>query len=103
MDIKEQVIKTLKNWITQTNIISYNDRIGFDCGDKELAVLRDGKTKEVFVVSFKTKSTNIEYDENGKIISFFEGMYCFAYFDAETLELLYIQKKAGYIEVDGSY
>jgi hypothetical protein len=30
-------------------------------------------------------------------------MSCFAYFDAETLELLYVMKKAGYIEVDGSY
>lgn len=103
MNVKEQIIETLEKWITKTNTVSYDDRIGLDCGDKESAVLRDGKTKEVYVVSFKTKSTNIEYDENGKIISFFEGMYCFAYFDAETLDFLYISKKTGYIEVDGSY
>jgi hypothetical protein len=30
-------------------------------------------------------------------------MYCFAYFDAETLELLYIMQKAESIEADGSY
>ncbi|QSW90230.1 hypothetical protein J0383_05270 [Flavobacterium endoglycinae] len=103
MNPKDQIIETLKKWITQTNIISYDVIIGLDCGDKESAVLRDGKTKDVYVVSFKTKSTNIEYNEQGEVISFFEGMYCFAYFDAETLELLYIHKKAGYIEVDGSY
>lgn len=60
------------------------------------------KTKEIYVIDFQTED-KIEYDENGKIISLFEGMYCFAYFDAETLELLYISKKAGFIEVDGSY
>ncbi len=100
---KEQAIENLKNWINKTNVISYDEQIGFNCWDKELKELRDGKTKEVYVISFKTKSTNLEYDEDGKVISFFEGMYCFAYFDAKTLELLYISKKAGYIEVDGSY
>lgn len=103
MNIKEQIIENLKNWINKTNVISYEDRIGFNCWDKELKELRNGETKEVYVISFKTKSTNIEYDENGKIISFFEGMYCFAYFDAETLDLHYISKKAEYIEVDSSY
>lgn len=103
MDAKEQVVKTLKKWISKSNVISLEERIPLNCWNKELKKLRDGKTREVYIVSFKTKSTNIEYDENGKIISFFEGMYCFAYFDAETLELLYISKKDGYIEVDGSY
>ncbi|MCV9931975.1 hypothetical protein OIU80_06740 [Flavobacterium sp. LS1R47] len=103
MNAKEQVIENLKNWLNKTSIISYEERIAFNCWDKELKKIRDGKTKEVYVVSFKTKSTNVEYNENGEITSFFEGMYCFAYFDAETLELLYISKKAGYIEVDGSY
>jgi hypothetical protein len=103
MNTKEQVIENLKKWLNKTTVISYEERIPLNCWDKELKELRDGKQKEVYVVSFKTKSTNIEYDENSKIISFFEGMYCFAYFDAETLELLYISKKAGYIEVDGSY
>jgi hypothetical protein len=104
METKGQIIENLKNWLNKTQIISYDKDIGLDCDDKELITLRDGKTqKEVYVVSFKTKSTNVEYNENGEITSFFEGMYCFAYFDAETLELLYISKKAGYIEVDGSY
>ncbi|WP_244299016.1 hypothetical protein [Flavobacterium nitrogenifigens] len=70
MNPKEQIIETLKKWITQTNIISYDDRIGLDCGDKELTELRDRTTKEVYVVSFKTKSTNIEYNEKGEVVSF---------------------------------
>lgn len=102
MNPKEQVLKSLKNWIAKNNF-SYDRDIGLDCNDKELVILRDLKTqKEVYVVSFKTED-QIEYDKNGEIISLFEGMFCFAYFDAETLELLYIMKKAGYIEADGSY
>lgn len=102
MDTKEQVIENLKNWLNKTNVISYDKDIGLKCWDKEFKELRDGKIKEIYIVSFKTED-KIEYDKNGEIISLFEGMYCFAYFDAETLELLYIHKKAGYIEVDGSY
>ncbi|WP_291287021.1 hypothetical protein [Flavobacterium sp.] len=103
MNPKEQVIQNLKNWFKRTNVISYDKDIDLDCDDRELVTLRDQKTqKEVYVVSFKTED-KIEYDKNGEIISLFEGMYCFAYFDANTLELLYIHKKAGYIEVDGSY
>jgi hypothetical protein len=102
MNPKQQVVESLKKWIAKNNF-SYEKDIDFKCRDKEIKELRDGKTnKEVYVVSFKTED-NIEYDENGEIVSLFEGMYCFAYFDAETLELLYIHKKAGYIEVDGSY
>ncbi|WP_202703923.1 hypothetical protein [Flavobacterium sp. UGB4466] len=103
MNIKEQVIQNLKNWLAKTKVISYDERIPLNCWDKELKDLRNGTVKEVYIVSFKTKSTTIEYNEKGEVISFFEGMYCFAYFDAETLEFLYIMKKAGYIEVDGSY
>ncbi|KFF06428.1 hypothetical protein [Flavobacterium reichenbachii] len=103
MTTKDQVIENLKIWIKKTNIISYDKDIGLDCDDKELVILRDLKTqKEVYVVSFKTED-QIEYNKKGEIISLFEGMLCFAYFDAETLELLYIMKKAGYIEADGSY
>ncbi|MDQ8012175.1 MAG: hypothetical protein REI96_06995 [Flavobacterium nitrogenifigens] len=102
MNPKEQIIETLKKWITQTNIISYDERIGLNCWDKELKELRDGTKKQIYVVSFSTRS-KIGYDENGEINFFVDGMLCFAYFDAETLELLYIHKKAGYIEVDGSY
>ena len=103
MNPKELVIENLKIWIKKTNIISYDKDIGLDCDDKELVILRDLKTqKEVYVVSFKSED-QIEYNKKGEIISLFEGMFCFAYFDAETLELLYIMKKAGYIEVDGSY
>lgn len=103
MNTKEQLIEKLKIWIEKTKVISYEDRIPLNCWDKELKELRDGTTKEVYVVSFKTKSTNIEYNEKGEVISFLDGMYCFAHFDAKTLELLYIHKKTGYIEVDGSY
>ncbi|OHT45003.1 MULTISPECIES: hypothetical protein [Flavobacterium] len=103
MTTEEQIIEKLKTWLTKTKVISYDERIPLNCWDKELKELRDGIAKEVYIVSFKTKSTNIEYNEKGEVVSFFEGMYCFAYFDAETLELLYIMKKAGYIEVDGSY
>jgi hypothetical protein len=102
MITKEQIIQSLNIWIKKTNVITYDKDIGLTCREKELRELRDGSEKEVYVVSFKTES-DIEYNENGEIISLFEGMYCFAYFDAETLELLYISKKAGYIEVDGSY
>ncbi|KFF06431.1 hypothetical protein IW19_13320 [Flavobacterium reichenbachii] len=103
MNIKEQIIEKLKIWLVKTDVISYDERIPLNCWDKELDELRDGTTKEVYIVSFNTKSTNVEYNEKGEVISFFEGMSCFAYFDAETLELLYIMKKAGYIEADGSY
>ena len=103
MDTKEQIIENLKKWLKTTDVISYDRDIDFRCRDKEIKELRDGKTqKEVYVVSFKTDDI-IEYGESGEIVSLFEGMYCFAYFDAETLELLYIMKKAGYIEADGSY
>lgn len=100
MEIKEQLIEKLKSWLEKTNI-SYDKEIGLRCRDKELTKSRDGKEKEIYVVSFQTED-NIEYDKNGEIISLFEGMFCFAYYDAETLDLLYISKKAGYIEVDGS-
>jgi hypothetical protein len=103
MDTKQKVIEKLKKWIKDTNIFEYDEEIGLDCDDKELETLRDGKTKkEVYVVSFKTQDY-VEYDTKGEIISLMEGMYCFAYFDAQTLELLYIHKKAGYIEPDGSF
>jgi hypothetical protein len=102
MNTKEQVVENLKSWIEKTNVISYDKDIGLDCDDKEVVTLRDKTNKEVYVVSFKTED-KIEYDKNVEIISLFEGMYCFAYFDAETLELLYVMKKAGYIEADGSY
>ncbi|MBE8725800.1 hypothetical protein [Flavobacterium hungaricum] len=103
MDAKEQIIENLKTWFKKTNVIKYDKDIGLRCREKALEVLRDGKTeKEVYIVSFKTES-DIEYNENGEIISLLEGMYCFAYFHAETLELLYIHKKIGYIEIDGSY
>ena len=103
MEIKLKLIEKLKKWIIETNIINYDIEIGFDFDDKEIETLRDGKTKkEVYIVSFKTID-NIEYDKKGEIVSLIEGMYCFALFDATTLEMLYIQKKAGYIEVDGSF
>ncbi|MFH7017179.1 hypothetical protein [Flavobacterium sp. FlaQc-47] len=102
MNTKEQVIENLKSWFKKTNVLTYDKDIGLNYREKELKGLRDGSEKEVFIVSFKTES-DIEFNENGEITSLFEGMYCFAYFDAETLELLYIMKKAGYIEVDGSY
>jgi len=102
MKAKEQVLKKLKNWFKTTQIISYDKDIGLQFWDKELRELRGEIKKEVYVISFKTED-KIERNKNGEIISLFEGMYCFAYFDAETLELLYIHKKAGYIEVDGSY
>lgn len=102
MNPKKQIIEKLKTWLKKTNI-SYDKDIGFRCRDKKWEELRDGKTnKEVYVVSFKTED-NVSYDKNNEIDLFFEGMYCFSVFDAETLELLYTQKKAGYIEVDGSY
>jgi hypothetical protein len=103
MNTKEEIIENLKTWLREKNVISYDKDIGFRCWDKELETLRDGKTeKEVYVVSFKTED-NITYDKKGEIDMFIEGMYCFAVFDAETLNLLYIKKKIGYIEVDGSY
>lgn len=103
MDIKNKIIENLKKWIDDTDVIDYDKEIGLDCWDKQLRTLRDGKTqKEVNVVSFSTKSI-VERNEQGEITSLMEGMSCYAYFDAETLELLYIHKKAGYIEVDGSF
>ena len=100
---KEIILNKLKDWIKETDIIDYDEEIGLNCWDKELRTLRGGKTqKEVYVISFKTQDI-IERDEEGNITSLMEGMYCFAYFDAETLDMLYILKKAGYIEVDGSY
>ena len=110
MDTKEKIIENLKQWIKETNVISYDESFdslgwnkGFKVYDKKLEILRDNKTeKEVYIVSFKTKSI-IERNEKGEIISLMEGMRCFAYYDAETLELMYIHKKAGYIEKDGSY
>ena len=101
MTTKEQIIEKLKNWLEKTKI-SYDKDIGINCWNKEFKKLRDGNDKEIYIVDFQTED-KIEYDENGEIISLFEGMSCFAYFDAKTLELLYIMKKAGYIEVNGSY
>ncbi|QSW90233.1 hypothetical protein J0383_05285 [Flavobacterium endoglycinae] len=101
MNPKQQVVESLKKWMAQNNF-SYDKDLGLRCRDKELEKLRDGKEKEVYIVSFNTED-QIEYNKKGEIISLFEGMFCFAYFDAETLELLYIMKKAGYIEVDGSH
>ncbi len=103
MNTKEQLIEKLKNWIIETNVINYDKEIGLDCDDKRLVKLRGSEIKkEAYVISFKTED-NLTYDKNGEIDMFIEGMYCFAYFDAITLDLLYILKKAGYIEIDGSY
>jgi len=103
MESKEKIIKKFKEWLKEVNVISYDEEVGFDFWDKETRVLRDNKTeKEVYILSFKTQD-NVEYNENGEIDMFTEGMYCFAYFDAETLDLIYIHKTAGYIEPDGSY
>lgn len=103
MDIKEAIIVKLKDWIKETDVIDYDEEIGFKCRDKTIEVLRDGKTeKEVYVVSFSTKDV-IERDIEGNITSLIEGMSCYAYFNAETLDMLYILKKGGYIEIDGSY
>lgn len=109
MDVKEILVEKIKKWIKETNIIDYDeeyDSLGWEKGfkvyDKKIETLRDNSQKEVYVVSFSTKDY-IEYNKDGKIISLIEGMMCYAYYDAQSLELLYIQKKAGYIEVDGSF
>jgi hypothetical protein len=114
MEIKEKLIEKLKKWVKETNVIEvdesdYNNTLlgwknGYKFNDKKLETLRDGKIKkEVYVITFKTKDV-VKYNiKNGEIDIFIEGMSCYAYFDAETLDLMYIHKKAGYIEVDGTY
>lgn len=100
---KKEIIEKLKTWITETKVINYDEEIGLKCKDKENELLRDNKTeKEVYIISFKTKDVE-EYDENGQLNMFIEGKYCFAYYDAENLELLYILTSSGYIETDGTY
>lgn len=103
MKKKEEIIEKLKQWFVEVNVIHYDEDIGLNCWDKKLETIRDGKTqKEVYIVSFRTED-HVEYNDKGEITSLIEGMYCFAYFDAETLELMYIHKKAGYIEPDGTF
>ncbi len=112
MEYKEKILNKLKEWLKTTNVITadqsdfYNSlgwQNGFKVDDKKTVTLRDGKTqKEVYVVSFKTIDI-VDYNEKGEIVSLMEGMFCYAYFDAETLDLMYIHKKTGYIEKDGSY
>lgn len=103
MNTKEKIVEKLKKWIVETDVIDYNKAIGLECDDKELVILRDSKTKkEVYVVSFKTNDRET-FNNKGDLDIFIEGTYCFAYYDAETLDLLYIHKSVGYIEIDGSY
>lgn len=102
MNIKEQLIAKQKEWFKKTNVIDYDEVNGIKCRDKQIEEVRGGGTKEVYVVSFRTKDY-VEYDEQGAISMFTEGMYCWAYYDAASLELLYILKPHGYIEPDGSY
>ncbi len=102
MNSKEQIIENLKDWLKNTNVILYSDNIPFRCSDKELCELRNGKKKEIYIVTFHTKDY-IKYNKNGEIIMLIEGKMCFAHFDAETFELLYIITNTGYIEPDGSY
>jgi len=111
MEIKKQLIEKLRKWVKETNIIEIDESLnsvklnwknGYSFENKKLERLRDGTEKEVYIISFKTKDV-VRYYENGEIDIFIEGMLCFAYFDAETLDFMYIHKKAGYIEIDGSY
>ena len=103
MDIKEKLIEKLKKWIIETDVITLDKDVPVECDEKSTRELRDGSSKEVYKLSFRTEDV-IRYDEKGEIGQFGEGMYCSAYYDAEKLELLYIAKgKPGYIEPDGSY
>ena len=111
MEIKKQLINKLREWIKKTNVIEVDEDLnsaklnwenGYSFEDKRLEEIRGKTKKEVYIISFKTKDV-VTYDEKGEIDIFIEGMYCWAYFDAKTLDLMYIHKKTGYIEVDGSF
>lgn len=101
MNIKEQLIEKTKKWVNEKGIFEIDFYLGIECWDREARKVRGGEMKQVYVVSFKTNDY-VEHNDNGEIISLFEGMYCSAYYDAETLVLLFILKPHGYIEPDGS-
>lgn len=102
MDIKTSLINKTKKWISEKGILEIDLDSDIECWDKENKEIRGGATKDVYVVSFRTKDY-VEYDEQGAISMFTEGMYCWAYYDAANLKLLYILKPHGYIEPDGTY
>lgn len=100
---KEKVIEKLKKWIAEKGIITIDTDVQIECLDERVQELRDGENRKVYEVWFRT-ADSIRYDDKGEIDAFVEGSYCTAYFDAASLNLLYIAKGThGYIEPDGSF
>ncbi|AXG73004.1 hypothetical protein DVK85_01640 [Flavobacterium arcticum] len=99
MNIKEKLIDDIKKFLEKHD---YSIDARFEFYDKETEELRDGVSKEVYVISFSF-ADYIEYDSKGNIADYIEGKRAFAYYDAETLKLLYILKNNGYLETDGTF
>ena len=100
MEIMDQLISKTKNWL-EKHSFKNEEKVGLRFIDRSEEKLRDGSIKDVYVVWFKFEDY-VTYDENGNIDIFIEGSYADAFYDAESLELLYVLKNHGYIEPDGS-
>lgn len=110
MKTQEELVKKVKKWVKETNIIEVDEsdfynplgwKNGYKVSEKREEELRNGERKMVYVVSFRS-TDYVERNEEGEVISCLEGSSFFAYFDAETLEPIYIIGKTSYIEPDGT-
>jgi len=98
---KDQIIEIVKKHMEAINL-DFDHSIGFTCSDKQLKILRDDTTKEIYTVTFRTPDRGVEYDNEGNLVSLIEGYYCFCKIDASNYKILYYVKPHGYIELDGT-
>ena len=110
MNIEDKLIWKVKKWVKETNIVDVDEsdfynplgwKDGYSVHKKQEKELRDGIKKMVYVVSFRS-TDYVERNDKGEVISCLEGSYFSAFFDAETLEPIYIIGKTSYIEPDGT-
>ena len=102
MEITEKLIAKTKEWLLKFDY-EYDEEDLFYCDEKKEKILRDGVTqKEVYIVRLKLKDF-VEYNKNGEIEIYMDGAFWSVFYDAETLEMMYISGHKNYIEPDGTY
>lgn len=100
---KEEIILTnLKNWLNTTVEFDYHPKYGLSIKRYEQEKLRDGQIKDVYIIQF-WQDPYIERNAAGEIITMTDPHIYFAYYDAHTLEMLYVMTEHGYIERDGTF
>lgn len=97
---KKEIIEIVIKHASNINL-EIDNKTEMSCYDKQEKKLRDGSTKNVYLVSFHTPDS-IERNQQGEITSLIEGNLCFCCVDADNYDVLYYTKPQGYIEPDGT-